>query len=86
LSYLFLNSIVLSTFLILYFKAESHSILNAQSYLYQTSVDLVANSTPMVLLLSRLNSFRVNLDKRLLFPTPESPMRTTSIAETQQQT
>lgn len=38
---------------------------------------LVANSTPMVLLLSRLNSFRVNRDKRLLFPTPESPIRTT---------
>lgn len=38
---------------------------------------LVANSTPMVLLLSRLNSFRVNRDRRLLFPTPESPIRTT---------
>ena len=39
---------------------------------------LVANSTPIVLLLSRLNSLRVNRDKRLDFPTPESPMRTTA--------
>lgn len=38
----------------------------------------VANSTPMVLLLSRLNSLRVKRDSRLLFPTPESPMRTTA--------
>jgi len=38
---------------------------------------LVANSTPMVLLLSRLNSLRVKRESRLLFPTPESPMSTT---------
>lgn len=38
---------------------------------------LVANSTPMVLLLSRLNSLRVKRDRRLLFPTPESPINTT---------
>ena len=38
---------------------------------------LVANSTPMVLLLSKLNSLRVNRDSRLLFPTPESPINTT---------
>ncbi len=38
----------------------------------------VANSTPMVLLLSRLNSFRVKRDSRLLFPTPESPISTTT--------
>lgn len=31
----------------------------------------------MVLLLSRLNSFLVNLASRLVLPTPESPMRTT---------
>jgi hypothetical protein len=37
----------------------------------------VANSTPIVLLLSRLNSFRVNLESKLLFPTPESPISTT---------
>ena len=37
----------------------------------------VANSTPMVLLLSRLNSFLVNRERRLLFPTPESPINTT---------
>ena len=40
-------------------------------------MNLVANSTPMVLLLSRLNSFRVKRERRLLFPTPESPIRTT---------
>ena len=37
----------------------------------------MANSTPMVLLLSKLNSLRVNRDKRLLLPTPESPISTT---------
>lgn len=37
----------------------------------------VANSTPMVDLLSRLNSLRVNRESRLDFPTPESPMSTT---------
>lgn len=31
----------------------------------------------MVDLDSRLNSLRVNRDKRLLFPTPESPINTT---------
>lgn len=39
---------------------------------------LVANSTPMVLLLSKLNSLRVNRDRRLLLPTPESPISTTT--------
>ena len=39
--------------------------------------DLVANSTPIVLLLSRLNSFRVKRDSKLLLPTPESPIKTT---------
>ena len=38
----------------------------------------VANSTPIVLLDSRLNSFRVNLESRLDLPTPESPIRTTA--------
>ena len=42
---------------------------------------LVANSTPIVLLLSRLNSFLVNLDSKLLFPTPESPISTTERIE-----
>jgi ABC-type spermidine/putrescine transport system permease subunit II len=37
----------------------------------------VANSTPMVDLLSRLNSLRVKRERRLDLPTPESPMRTT---------
>lgn len=40
-------------------------------------IDLVANSTPIVDLDSRLNSFRVNRDRRLDLPTPESPIRTT---------
>jgi hypothetical protein len=38
---------------------------------------LVANSTPIVLLLSMLNSLRVNLDRRFVLPTPESPTNTT---------
>ncbi len=38
---------------------------------------LVANSTPMVDFDSRLNSFRVNLDSKFDFPTPESPINTT---------
>ena len=41
---------------------------------------LVANSTPIVDLDSRLNSLRVNLERRLLFPTPESPISTTAEA------
>ena len=36
----------------------------------------VANSTPMVDLDSRQNSFLVNLERMLDLPTPESPMRT----------
>ena len=38
---------------------------------------LVANSTPMVVLLSAWNSFLVKRERRLVFPTPESPTRTT---------
>src|SRR5579871_1127509 len=37
----------------------------------------VANSTPIVDLLSGLNSSRVKRDNRLDFPTPESPINTT---------
>ncbi|BAS94895.1 Os05g0516850 [Oryza sativa Japonica Group] len=37
----------------------------------------VANSTPMVDLDSRLNSFLVKRERRLDLPTPESPMSTT---------
>lgn len=37
----------------------------------------VLNSTPMVVRLSWLNSFLVKRDSRLLFPTPDSPIRTT---------
>lgn len=42
-----------------------------------TCILRVANSTPMVDFDSKLNSFLVNRDRRLLFPTPESPIRTT---------
>lgn len=38
----------------------------------------MANSTPIVDLESRLNSFRVNRLNRLDFPTPESPISTTT--------
>ena len=44
---------------------------------FSTCILFAANSTPIVDLLSRLNSFRVNRDKRLDFPTPESPIKTT---------
>jgi hypothetical protein len=37
----------------------------------------VANSTPIVDLLSSENSFRVNLLSRFDLPTPESPIKTT---------
>ena len=38
---------------------------------------LVANSTPIVDFDSRLNSLRVNRERRLDLPTPESPINTT---------
>jgi hypothetical protein len=38
----------------------------------------VAKSSPMVNLHSGLNSFFVKRERRLLLPTPESPMRTTA--------
>lgn len=38
----------------------------------------VLNSTPMVVRVSWLNSFLVKRDSRLLFPTPDSPIRTTA--------
>ena len=38
---------------------------------------LVANSTPIVDLDSKQNSFLVNLESMLDFPTPESPINTT---------
>ncbi|KAJ7000051.1 hypothetical protein NC653_010729 [Populus alba x Populus x berolinensis] len=37
----------------------------------------VANSTPIVDFDSKLNSLRVNLERRLDLPTPESPISTT---------
>ena len=36
----------------------------------------MANSTPMVDLDSKQNSLRVNLERMLDFPTPESPINT----------
>jgi hypothetical protein len=45
--------------------------------LVSTWMERVANSTPMVDLLSRLNSLRVKRERRLDLPTPESPIRTT---------
>lgn len=41
----------------------------------------MANSTPIVDFDSKLNSFLVNRDRRLLFPTPESPINTTESEE-----
>lgn len=40
-------------------------------------MERVANSTPIVLLDSKLNSFLVNLLSKLDLPTPESPIKTT---------
>lgn len=37
----------------------------------------VENSTPMVVRLSWLNSLRVKRESRFVFPTPDSPIRTT---------
>lgn len=41
----------------------------------------VENSTPMVVRLSWLNSLRVKRERRLVFPTPDSPIRTTARKE-----
>lgn len=52
-------------------------------FLPSVVIDLVANSTPIVDLDSRLNSFRVNRESRFDLPTPESPMRTTADKDAQ---
>lgn len=44
---------------------------------------LVLNSTPIVVLLSWLNSFLVKRESKLLLPTPDSPMRTTGEINTE---
>lgn len=49
----------------------------ALTVLPSTAMERVANSTPMVDLDSRENSLRVNRERRLDLPVPESPMRTT---------
>ena len=51
-------------------------LFSLSSYFY-----LVANSTPIVLLLSRLNSLRVKRDNKFDLPTPESPINTTKQLE-----
>lgn len=45
--------------------------------LLSNEIDLVANSTPIVDLLSGLNSFFVKRISKLDLPTPESPIKTT---------
>jgi hypothetical protein len=45
----------------------------------------VANSTPMVDLLSRLNSFLVKRLNKLLLPTPLSPINTTIQKQTEEE-
>jgi hypothetical protein len=60
----------------------AHLTVNLYSFYlsnkHLTCILLVANSTPIVDLDSRLNSLRVKRDNKLLFPTPESPMSTTA--------
>ena len=46
-------------------------------FFVSTLMLFVARSTPMVVLVFILNSFFVNRDNRLDFPTSESPIRTT---------
>jgi hypothetical protein len=45
--------------------------------LLSTWMDRVANSTPIVDFVSKLNSFRVKRDNRFDLPTPLSPIKTT---------
>ena len=47
--------------------------------LESTWILLVANSTPIVDLDSKLNSLRVKRDNKLDLPTPESPIKTTVV-------
>lgn len=65
----------------LYLSCPAVSQIWALTVLPSTWILRVANSTPMVLLLSRLNSLRVKRESRLLLPTPESPIRTTADEE-----
>lgn len=46
-------------------------------YFWISSIYFVAKSTPIVLLLSRLNSSFVKRERKFVFPTPESPIKTT---------
>ena len=52
------------------FKLPDHKLI------IDTSILLVANSTPIVCLDPSVNSFLANRERRLLLPTPESPVRT----------
>ncbi len=54
-------------------------------FLPSVVIDFVANSTPIVDLDSRLNSFLVKRDSKLDFPTPESPIRTTAAKQDEEQ-
>jgi hypothetical protein len=56
---------------------EERGVMSPLITLESTVMLLVANSTPMVDLDSKLNSFLVNLDNKFDFPTPESPINTT---------
>ena len=61
----------------LYLSCPAVSHIWALTVFASTCILFVANSTPIVDLDSKLNSFLVNLDRRFDLPTPESPMRTT---------
>ena len=77
------TSPVLFNKILLHFSHQISTLSPAVSQIWafmvfpSTWMDLVANSTPMVDLDSRLNSFLVNLESKFDLPTPESPMRTT---------
>ncbi len=62
----------------LYLSCPAVSQICALMIFPSTWMLLVANSTPMVDLDSRLNSLRVKRESKLLLPTPESPIRTTT--------
>ncbi len=59
------------TKLLLYIRARLNQTL------HNTLTYLVENSTPIVDVDLKLNSFLVNLVSKLDLPTPESPIRTT---------
>jgi len=52
----------------------SHTSVLIHSFVYSLTIILEANSTPIVGLDSKLNSFRINFERILDFPTPKSPL------------